>query len=280
MSAIEISTDDFQQNFPHQGFKVKHRLCTEPLLDLGELAKLSERLPQSSIEHNAADLAVNQQPAAVERSQYTARDAIEQLDTANTWVVLKNVETDDAYRALLHNTLEPVIQQASNTLSGIKEYEAFIFVSSPNSVTPFHIDPEHNFLLQVRGEKTVYQWDKHDTSTLDPATVETAVYTDAHRNLEYRDEFTSRQKAFHLTPGEGLYFPVRAPHWVKNGPQPSVSFSITFRSSQSEREFRLYRRNGKLRSLGRQTLPVHQYPLLDLLRDTALRAANKFSSRR
>ena len=31
--------------------------------------------------------------------------------------------------------------------------EAFLFLSAPNSVTPVHIDPEHNFLLQIRGQK-------------------------------------------------------------------------------------------------------------------------------
>ena len=31
--------------------------------------------------------------------------------------------------------------------------EAFIFISSPNTVTPYHMDPEYNFLLQIRGTK-------------------------------------------------------------------------------------------------------------------------------
>ena len=33
------------------------------------------------------------------------------------------------------------------------EREGFIFLSAPGSTTPAHTDPEHNFLLQVRGPK-------------------------------------------------------------------------------------------------------------------------------
>ena len=45
--------------------------------------------------------------------------------------------------------------------------EGFIFVSSPGSVTPYHIDPERNFLLQVRGNKTMHMFDGSDRSLLD-----------------------------------------------------------------------------------------------------------------
>ena len=39
---------------------------------------------------------------------------------------------------------------------------ARIFVSSPGAVTPFHMDHEHNFILQIRGNKKLYTWDPMD----------------------------------------------------------------------------------------------------------------------
>jgi cytochrome P450 len=33
---------------------------------------------------------------------------------------------------------------------GMCQREGFIFISSPGAVTPFHLDPEHNFLLQIK----------------------------------------------------------------------------------------------------------------------------------
>ena len=38
------------------------------------------------------------------------------------------------------------------------------------------------------------------------------------------------------TPGQAVHVPFMAPHWVRNGPEVSVSFSITWRSEWSYRE--------------------------------------------
>ena len=46
--------------------------------------------------------------------------------------------------------IKPFAELAS---TGMKQKQGFIFISSPGSVTPFHIDPENNFLLQIRGSK-------------------------------------------------------------------------------------------------------------------------------
>ena len=35
----------------------------------------------------------------------------------------------------------------------MQDREGFVFLSAPGSVTPTHVDPEHNLLLQVRGTK-------------------------------------------------------------------------------------------------------------------------------
>ena len=58
--------------------------------------------------------------------------------------------------------------------------------------------------------------------------------------MTFEDRFQSRATVFSLHPGEGLHFPVGAPHWVKNGPEVSVSFSATFRSEMSERQAIVY----------------------------------------
>ena len=43
---------------------------------------------------------------------------------------------------------------------------------------------------------------------------------------------------------------VPTPHWVQNGPTRSVSFSITWRSDESDGEARLHRVNQRLRRVG------------------------------
>jgi hypothetical protein len=137
--------------------------------------------------------------------------------------------------------------------------EAFVFISSPGSVTPFHFDPEHNILLQVRGSKTMTIFPAADEALVDGAAHE-AFHAGGHRNLPWRDEFEARGQAFALAPGKAVYVPVKAPHWVKNGPEVSVSFSITWRSEWSFREEYARRMNGVLRQAGLSPAAPKRYP--------------------
>ena len=44
------------------------------------------------------------------------------------------------------------------------DLQGFIFVSSANSTTPFHVDAEENILIQIRGDKFVHIFDNRDRS--------------------------------------------------------------------------------------------------------------------
>src|SRR5262249_33173022 len=146
--------------------------------------------------------------------------------------------------------------------------EAFVFLSSPGSVTPYHIDPEWNFLLQVRGSKLMNVF---PAELLTEPELE-RFYSGAHRNLVFRDEYQKRATVFELHPGEGAHVPVTAPHWVKNGPEVSVSFSITFQTRASERRGLVYRFNHALRARGWDPTPVGRSPWRDALKYNLHRA--------
>jgi len=127
---------------------------------------------------------------------------------------------------------------------------------SPGAVTPCHIDHESNFLLQIAGTKTVRMLPPNDPSVIQEADIE-RFYAGGSRNLLRLDSQTeAKASTFELTPGLGLHFPITAPHWVKNGPVVSISFSITFHTSDSDRREILYRINHKLRTLGLHPQPV------------------------
>ncbi|MCZ8172908.1 MAG: hypothetical protein O9272_14320, partial [Brevundimonas sp.] len=53
-----------------------------------------------------------------------------------------------------------------------------------------------------------------------------------------------------ITAGEALVVPVMAPHFVRNGPDPSVSLSITWRSEWSFAEADARAFNAMLRRIG------------------------------
>jgi hypothetical protein len=57
--------------------------------------------------------------------------------------------------------------------------------------------------------------------------------------------------------------PVNAPHYVKNGSEPSVSFSITFRTPEGDRRSSVYRVNERMRAFGIAPRPVGKTPIVD-----------------
>jgi hypothetical protein len=78
-----------------------------------------------------------------------------------------------------------------------------------------------------------------------------------------------------LRPGLGLHFPVTAPHWVRNGVEPSVSFSITFRTTVSERRGEVYNFNRRLRRLGLRPAPFGHSAARDSAKSLAFRALSR-----
>lgn len=152
--------------------------------------------------------------------------------------------------------------------------ESFIFVSSPGSITPYHMDPEQNFLLQIRGSKAMSVFDPSDPSILSQQVVE-RFYSGAHRNLVFRDEIRAKARVFELSPGMGVHVPVTAPHWVQNGSEVSVSYSITFQTKASLRTAHAHRINAGMRRWGLRPSPVGQSALRDGLKQFAFRAKSR-----
>jgi hypothetical protein len=201
-------------------------------------------------------------------------------------MVLKNVEGDPAYGRLLRDLLDQWYRQIDDKQGrglgrDTHREHGFIFVSSPNSVTPYHLDDEHNCLLQVRGTKQVSIWDPNDRTVITEALMESHLecFHDANheRYLPWQDEFQKRAQVFELTPGEGLHFPFGAPHWVKNGPAASVSFSITFRSEFSERLAVVYSVNKRLRRFGLNPTPPTRSASRDKVKIAAFETARRAS---
>ncbi len=182
----------------------------------------------------------------------TLGETIRTIETNGSWAVLKNVERDADYGALLDRALAELAPLVERETGPMLHREAFIFLSSPGSVTPFHMDPEHNILLQIRGEKTMTVFPAGDEELV-PAVQSEAFHAGGHRNLDWRDGFRERGMAVTLLPGDAIHVPVKAPHFVENGPVVSVSLSVTWRSERSVAEGELHSLNALLRRRG---LPV------------------------
>jgi quercetin dioxygenase-like cupin family protein len=219
--------------FGRRPFLVRHRLSGHPLFDLPRLVDLAGRLPADHVEWNAGDLPIGQDPARTPANGLSPAETIRRIADHGSWLVLKYVEREPAYRALLDDCLDEVARVSEPLEPGMCLRHGFIFVSSPRAVTPYHIDPEQNFLLQLRGEKRMWVWDANDRVALPERELERFM-TGGHRNLPWHEGLRRRARSFTLRPGDGVHVPVTAPHWVENGAEPSVSFSITFRTRATE----------------------------------------------
>ena len=252
---LAFDRTEFQRCYPERHFRCTHRLVDHPLLRMEALLELSRRLPETSIEYNAGNLAVSQDPSSTPANGLSAEETIQRIRDNRSWLVLKYVEQDPAYATLIKETLKEVIELAEPVTPGVDKLEGYIFVSSPGSVTPYHVDNEHNFLLQICGSKTMHAWHRDDREVLSEEELE-VYHSGGHRNLTYDERYTARCMPYELQPGEGVFQPVTAPHWVQNGDDVSISLSVTFRSESSVREAELYRLNHRLRGLGITPAPV------------------------
>lgn len=258
VSAIEaaVFSEDartaFAAAYPDRATKLGHGLAGHALLTLEALAGLAERMPADRVEYNLGKLPLGVRPEDTPSNGLTLGETIRTIESNGSWAVLKNVERDADYGALLDRALAELAPVVERETGPMLHREAFIFLSSPGSVTPFHMDPEHNILLQIRGEKTMTVFPAGDEELV-PAVQSEAFHAGGHRNLDWRDAFRDRGMAVTLLPGDAIHVPVKAPHFVENGPAVSVSLSVTWRSDRSVAEGELHSLNGLLR---RRRLPV------------------------
>lgn len=249
----------FAAAYPDAPARLTHGLAGHPLLDLPALAELAERMPAGRVEYNRGNLPLGVKPEDTPANGLSLGDTIRTIESNGSWAVLKNVERDPAYGALLDAALaelRPIVEQHTGPML---HREAFLFISSPGSVTPFHMDPEHNILLQMRGTKTMTVFPAHDEETVPPPKSE-EFSRGGHRNLDWNEAFHARGTLFPLSPGDAVLVPVKAPHFVRNGDAVSVSFSITWRSRRSVAEGELHSLNARLRAKGLPLARVGRRP--------------------
>ena len=263
--------------YPEHAGIITHGLVGHPLFELNELVQLSRRIRPADVEQNIGDLPVGIDPAEVKHNGLSAAETIRSIEENSSWMVLKFVEQDPLYRDMLHSTLEeirPVIEARTGPMLNL---EGFVFISSPGAVTPFHFDPEHNILLQLRGEKVMTVFPADDEEVVRAKSHED-FHSGGHRNLPFSEPVAAKGRPFRLSAGEAIYVPVKAPHWVKNGSQPSVSFSVTWRSEWSYREADARRMNRILRQIGVDPSSPDRYPGQNTGKSLAFRAIRKARS--
>lgn len=253
---------------------VTHQLSDHPLLRIDSLVQLGSRLQERKLvrTHSGAATAGSSFADAPHLfpNPKTAEETLAGIAQANAWMSLLNVQADPTYRRLIDEILDEIRPFIETRDPGMSYRAGWIFVSSPGAVTPFHMDHEHNFILQICGRKRLYVWDPFDREVISERAQE--LFHDQHSRelIRWDESFRSRATVFDLEPGMGGYMPSTASHMVENGDSPSVTISFTYYTDSTRRRELLYRGNAKLRRLGMSPRPVGESASVDRLKHAAL----------
>lgn len=229
----------------------RHELSSHPLLKIEAIADLADRLAAHSV---VCDDAVKPLlvPGGGPPRGVVSRpgDMIRDLESSGTWMTLLNVEQDQAYRHLMEECLADLAPFAQRFAGDIRQPAGFIFVSSPNSVTPAHFDIEHSVPMQIQGQRTLgigvfaTRGDKEREIR--------RYWSGSHGRMEVMPD---ERVTYETEPGFGAYIPPLQPHWIMNGPSPSVSMTLTFFTRDTDQDSLVQAFNQHLISRGRRATP-------------------------
>ncbi len=261
MTTVSVNPELARARFLKRPFQLGHALAGHPLFALPRLVELAQSMPRDRIEYNYGKLAPNTRPEDVPKIDMPAEDVIRRIETANAWMVIKFVETDPEYNELLKDFVEGANLAAGRKPGEYSDLQGFIFISSANSTTPFHVDAEENILIQIRGDKFVHVFDNNDRKLISEEAME--ISPSKHRNQHYDNSFEERAEVFNLKPGDAVHIPYMAPHWVRTGDSYSISMAMTWKTPEVLRLNKVRLMNGTLRRFGMPQKPPGQLPAID-----------------
>jgi hypothetical protein len=254
----------FRRNYNSKTFSFPHGLSSNPLFDLDNLIELSKRMPDHRDTYwSNGKVAVGNGWTAGTGGRMSLQDTIVHIADNDSIVILKHTEQDPLYAPVLQDFLGRVVGLAGEQVrSDVIVGETLILISSPNRVTPYHMDAETNFLVQVRGDKRFYVFDHEDRTLVTQEAWERYSCGDISCAV-YRKDKQQDAIAYDLKAGYGVHIPSCAPHWVQNRDSVSVAISVNYELRSVERLMKIHRFNSKLRRLGLQPTPPGQSALGD-----------------
>ena len=262
--------------FNRQSFEISHHLSSHPLFQLPKLLKLAERtarLRPDDLYFDMGEVRPGQRWDEIPKNgEFSATEAMKQLETAGAWFIFKHTQRDPEYRELFDRGLKEIKNIAGDDVQPkIRQEDIIIFVTSPNRVTPYHIDRECNFLLQISGSKSIHVFDRDDREVLPDEEIERFWAVDNNAPV-FKPEYQDRAATYKMKPGSGVHIPVNFPHWVQNDDNVSISLSVNFQFLDSMRA-NLYRTNYYLRKLGIPPSPPGMSTTRDAAKSLAMTCA-------
>lgn len=260
----------------HARSPLRHTFDQHPLMQLPALAQLAKDLAPTKqcrfIKPGATQSSTfEHDPAHPDGRQID--DVFSRMEEPGSWVALYNVETNPTYRAFLDEVMATVRPLIEPEQPGIFNVGGFIFISAPPGVTPFHIDRENNFWLQVKGRKTMTVFDHTDRELVAGEAVDRFIMYGALEKVRLAEGMASRGRDYDVGPGDGVYFPSTSPHmtrtvpgWARPGDGISISIGVVFYTDVTRQAAYVHASNLLLRKLGLEPSQPGTSPLVDAVK--------------
>jgi mannose-6-phosphate isomerase-like protein (cupin superfamily) len=261
-----------------KAFAAHHPLAGHPLFSLGALAGVAEEAAKrkGDLYVDAGDLTLADKWGTTPKPNMTIPEIIDRIETASAWLVLKHVEVNPAYKALLEE-YEAFVREIAGPEGSklLRNAEMLVFITSPGRKTPFHFDAEVNFLVQIEGSKDVWVCDPQDRSVTTEEEIE-QYYSVSITAGTYKPHAEKVAQQFTLYPGDAVHIPTHGAHWVQNHDNVSVSLSLNMEFPQRYAD--TYRANHYLRRLGLKPRPPGNSEFVDRSKAAAIHGLRQMKS--
>lgn len=260
IQGYRVRPDDPESFSTHKIAALRHNFHQHPLFQVAELAQLAKELVPFN-QCRFVRPGISQASSFAHDSRHpdgrSIDEVFQRIEEPGSWVALYNVEVIPRYAKLLASVIDTMRPYVEREQPGIFNVNGFAFISAPPSVTPFHIDRENNFWLQLHGRKTMNVWDHTDRTVVPADAVEDFIVSHSLRKVRFKEEFRARSHQFETKPGDAIYFPSTSPHmtssdrsWTQPGDGVSISIGVTFYTSTTRKMARVHQVNRLMRKVG------------------------------
>ena len=254
--------------------RVEHDFSSHPALQFDSLRQLALRLHAKS-----PSLVKFIEPGAKLDSEFvlasksydgrTIDEVFDTLDTPGTWIAIYKAQTDPEFRAVVNEVIDSARHLLHGPDSRIVDVDAFVFISKAPSLTPFHIDRENNFLLQIHGSKHLSVWNPDDRKAVSEEAVEDWIYLRSLENVKFsEDKLSHAAYDENLKAGEGIFMPSTSAHMTRTETGSvedavSVTIGFVFYTATTKKHANIYAFNAIIRRLGLTPTPPGKSFALD-----------------
>jgi mannose-6-phosphate isomerase-like protein (cupin superfamily) len=267
MKYIERNRSEFH---PDKRQALKHNLCSHPLMQLEELKKLALRHP--TVRYHSAKISRSQKLDTVAKdcpNGMSLKDTLDNIESSGSFVFIMDVQKDAIYAPFVNELLGEVQGDVERYHHNMRNRQAWIFITSPGGVTPYHRDQEAAHYFHIKGEKSFWLWDANDREIVTQEENEFFHGVHGLKKTDYADSKMTKAEKFTIYPGDGIYFPYTAPHMVENGTDEySISFSVTHMTTENYNTRRINKINQLLRKIGIKPRDLDQSGFIDNLKLT------------